>query len=117
MNDKKLTKSIDEVEDKEPTDVHAFIAYGSGFDKQVPNEKYARWVLNHYTLSAMCKLDFNEFMEGNLLFGMYEGKKYRITGASRLGDVWLHSELDPAKAKAFYEKRVCVDDISDWTKS
>ena len=117
VTDKKLTIGINEVEDKEPTHVHDFISYGSGITKDVPNEEYARWILSHYTLSAMCKMAFDQFMKSKLLFGMYEGKKYRISGASRLGDIWLHSELNPAKAKAFYEKRVCVDDISNWSKS
>ena len=25
-----------------------------------------------------------------LLFATYEGKRYKVTGCSRLGDVWLH---------------------------
>ena len=96
-------------EDREgPTHVDEFINYGSGMSNHVPNERYARWVLNHFRLPAICKLDFDEFMKDYLLFCIYEGKKYRVPGASSLGDVWLHHELDPIKANSYYEKELVL---------
>lgn len=45
------------------------------------------------------------------LFATYEGKRYRVTGCSRLGDVWLDSDFNEDTS---YERRVGVDECSDW---
>lgn len=45
------------------------------------------------------------------LFATYKGKRYRVTGCSRMGDVWLHSNEDEDTT---YEKRVNVDECSEW---
>lgn len=49
-------------------------------------------------------------VEGKL-FATYQGKRYRVTGCSRLGDVWLHSDF---AEDCRYEHRVDVDACSDW---
>ena len=49
-------------------------------------------------------------VEGKL-FATWKGKRYRVTGCSRLGDIWLHSDL---KEDTQYEHRVSVDDCSGW---
>jgi hypothetical protein len=41
----------------------------------------------------------------------YKGKEYKITGASRLGDVWLHNDL---RAEHGYVARVDIDDCSNF---
>lgn len=41
----------------------------------------------------------------------YKGKNYRCVGASRLGDIWLHSNMSKTTG---YEKRVAIDDCYDW---
>ncbi len=46
-----------------------------------------------------------------LLFATYKGKRYRVTGCSRLGDVWLSSDFT---REVGYEKRVDVADCSGW---
>jgi len=46
------------------------------------------------------------------LFATYQGKRFRVTGCSRLGDVWLHSDF---KEDTTYEHRVDVDDCSGWS--
>lgn len=46
------------------------------------------------------------------LFATYEGQRYRVTGCSRLGDVWLH---DVTYAGMSYRKRVDVDKCSEWS--
>lgn len=46
------------------------------------------------------------------LFATFEGVRYRVTGCSRLGDVWLHSDFDEDTR---YEKRVDVDACEDWS--
>lgn len=45
------------------------------------------------------------------LFATYQGRRYRVTGCSRLGDVWLHSDF---KSDVGYERRVDVDECSGW---
>jgi len=100
--------------EKKFTHVHDFIGYG--LDRRGDNadmERYARWVLNHFSLSAVCKNDFDEFMKDHLLFCDYEGKRYRVTGCSRLGDIWLASDF---KREVGYDLRVAVDDCSNWGK-
>ena len=106
---------IGEEEVKEPTHVDDFIGYGSNIcsDKNPDNEDYARWVLNHFRLSAMCKNAFEEFMRPFKLFCEYKGEKYRVIGASRLGDIWLASDFKKAHG---YDHRVCVDECSNWSK-
>lgn len=46
------------------------------------------------------------------LFATHDGRRYRVTGCSRLGDVWLHR--DP-KAEVGYQYRVDVSTCSDWS--
>ena len=76
--------------------------------------KYARWCLMLFRLSASNKLDFAEFTNGYTLFCFYEGKQYRVTGASRLGDIWLTSNF---AQDCGYEKRVDVAACSGWSKN
>lgn len=45
------------------------------------------------------------------LFATYQGKRYRVTGCSRLGDVWLSANHDRDMG---YELRVDVDSCSAW---
>lgn len=51
------------------------------------------------------------------LFCRYKGKSWRVTGCSRMGDVWLHSRLDweEGKIRGYYERRVNVDECSEWS--
>jgi hypothetical protein len=45
------------------------------------------------------------------LFAKFEGKRVRVTMASRLGDVGITRKL---KAEYGYERRVAVDQLSDF---
>jgi hypothetical protein len=47
------------------------------------------------------------------LFTTYEGQTYLVTGCSRLGDVWLHADLNYDGDS--YQKRVDVDACSGWS--
>lgn len=102
-------------EQKEPTHVDHFIDFGTGITKKrrAENEDYARWVLMHFRLPAMLSMAFEPFFKEHKLFAMYQGKKFRVIGASRLGDVWLTSKFENDTG---YEHRVCVDDLSGWSK-
>jgi len=72
---------------------------------------YARWVLNHFRLSASLKSDFRQFMKDHKLFCTWKGKRYRCTGASRMGDVWLAENFDREHG---YDHRVDVAECEDW---
>ena len=74
-------------------------------------DPYARWVLMHFRLPAAMMLDFRPFMERHRLFCTYRGERYRVTGASRMGDVWLAEDFERVDG---YDHRVDVDDCSDW---
>ncbi len=98
---------VDEFKTYEGTHVDDFI------DGNYGKESYARFVLFHFRLPAVLKIDFNKFMKDYKLFCTYEGKTYAVIGASRMGDVWLTSDLS---GNFPYEKRVSIDECSNWSK-
>lgn len=74
-------------------------------------EKYARWFLFLKRLPAALQTDFHEFIQPFKLFCTYQGVRYRVTGASRLGDVWLAKNFE---REVGYDKRVNVAECSAW---
>lgn len=46
------------------------------------------------------------------LYATWKGVRYRVTGCSRLGDVWLHDVTYDGES---YLYRVDVDECSDWS--
>lgn len=73
---------------------------------------YAKFVLDHFRKPAWFKTGTDRWMKKFKLFCTYEGKRYRVTGASRLGDVWLAE--DPSR-EIGYDLRVGVDECSEWS--
>ena len=73
---------------------------------------YARFVLNYFRLPATLIDDFHPFMRQHKLFCTYEGRRYRCTGASRLGDVWLAKDASQERG---YSERVDVEKCTDWS--
>jgi hypothetical protein len=73
-------------------------------------DPYASWFFHFARLPAVLKAKFAPFFNANL-FCDYEGKRYRVTGASRLGDVWLARNLDQDDG---YDLRVDVEGCSNW---
>lgn len=100
----KIQAAIDE-EMKKHIHVDDFI------DCHFGKEKYARFVLNYFRMPAALKFDFEEFMRPYKLFADWKGKRYRVTGASRMGDVWLTSNFSQELG---YEHRVFVEELSNW---
>jgi hypothetical protein len=47
------------------------------------------------------------------LFATYRGHRYLVTGCSRMGDVWLHADLNYTGMS--YQHRVDIDACSDWS--
>lgn len=81
-------------------------------DKNYLKDTYARWVLQYFRLPAALQIDFRPYMEKHRLFCTYRGARYRVTGASRFGDIWLNRHYDREHG---YQLRVGVDDCSDWS--
>lgn len=74
-------------------------------------DAYARWIFSHFRLPADLRIAFDPFMRDRKLFCDYEGKRYRVTGASTMGDVWLVKDF---KKDHGYDYRVLVADCSKW---
>jgi hypothetical protein len=53
-----------------------------------------------------------DWLEKNMPFVTWRGRRYLCTGASRLGDVWLR-ELGSTR---YYDHRVAVDELSNWER-
>jgi hypothetical protein len=75
------------------------------------SESYAAWMLNHFRFPANLRFKFDKFMKGHKLFATYKDQVYRVTGASRMGDVWLATDFD---RKTGYDLRVDINNIQSW---
>ncbi len=76
-----------------------------------PPVVYARWVLFGFRLPADLKAAFSPYLSHHKLFCDFEGTRWRVIGASRMGDIWLTSKLDSDQG---YERRVDLDLCSNW---
>lgn len=74
-------------------------------------ESYAKFVLMYKRMPAWCQGAFAPWMAKHKLFCTYEGKRYRCTGASRMGDVWLAEDFNRENG---YDLRVDVGKCSEW---
>ena len=75
------------------------------------SETFAKEFLEHYRRPAVDK--DRQWLESNPLFCDYNGKRYRCTGCSRMGDVWLTENYQQAVG---YQKRVDITLCSNWGK-
>lgn len=86
-----------------------------------PNEPeiigYARFFFEIKRMPAYKLIEYNSFIkELNLtLFCEYNNKKYKVTGCSSLGDVWLHDDLDYSGES--YKLRVNIDDLKNFSRN
>lgn len=91
--------------------VNYYVDYGPLTSNGDREEAYARFVLMYFTLSATLQHLFKPFMENHKLFCTYKEKRMRVTGASRLGDIWLSHTLI-GEPKDRYDLRVCVSECT-----
>lgn len=75
------------------------------------NEAYARWVLAQFRWPATLQADAAQYIGQYPLYAMHEGNIYRVTGASRLGDIYLQPDFSQTTG---YTKRVFVWNVSRW---
>lgn len=78
-----------------------------------PMVEYAKWFLHIRRLPASMQCEFNDFTKHMMLFCIYKGEKYRCTGASRMGDIWLAKDHGRDHG---YDLRVSVEECSNFTK-
>ena len=81
-------------------------------DQSLSTDKYARWFFFLHRLPSVLQMDFSEWIDQHRLYCIWRGNAYRVTGASRMGDVWLTSNFERDTG---YEHRVDVGDCSDWS--
>lgn len=96
-------------DEKEKTDTHV-----DEFVADYEKDKYARWFLFLKRLNASLQLDFGEWIGEYKLFATWKGERYRVTGASRLGDVWLAKNFEQENG---YDHRVSVDELTEFSDS
>lgn len=70
-------------------------------DKAILN--YVHFMLSYFRLKAAIMISHKPFMDAFKLFVTYEGKRYRVTGTSSLGDVFLQPKFEEDSG---YTKRV-----------
>jgi hypothetical protein len=75
---------------------------------------YAKWYLNNMLTPAIFQRPFKQVMKDIKLFCTYQGTRWRVTGGSRLGDVWLSKNPDRDTG---YDERVNVSDITEWSNA
>lgn len=87
-----------------------------------PNSKhdYARWFFAIHRFPAFLSTVFAPFMSQYRLYCTFEGKRWRVVGASRLGDIYLkdpaHALPDAKEWSPFYDKRsVHTNQVTDWS--
>lgn len=77
-------------------------------------EAYAKFVLDYFRMPAWKIIAYSPFMKQFKLFCTHNGQRYRCTGASRMGDIWLTPDFDQETG---YKLRVDVSECSDWNDS
>ena len=75
------------------------------------SDNYASFVLDWFRAPAIRRARYGVWMRQFKLFCTHRGTRYRVTGASRLGDVWLTKDF---ARETGYEQRANVDDCSAW---
>lgn len=75
-------------------------------------EAWAKEFLNHCRRPAVDK-DYT-WIANNPLFCTYKGERWKVLGASRMGDVWLARDFNKVNG---YDLRVDVEGCSEWSRS
>ena len=64
-------------------------------------------------MDAITNIVLDPIMKHHKLFCIYKEKKYRVTGCSTMGDIWLHTNFDKDHG---YTNRVDIELCSVWSK-
>jgi len=76
------------------------------------NMAYAKFFFVLARFPAHMQHSFRPWTKQFKLFCTYENKRYRVTGASRLGDIWLAEDHERTVG---YDHRVDLAECTDWS--
>lgn len=108
-----ITKELGKREELNPTEAIGKITHVDDFiDTSFSGHRYARWFFFLHRLAAVYAIDWEEFISQYLLFCTYQGTRWRVTGASRFGDIWLAKDFNRTMG---YDKRVNLAECSEWS--
>lgn len=104
----------------EPQGVDAFI---EDFTRTSEPERYARLFFHLHRLPASLWLAFETWLATYELYCTHEGKRWRVTGCSRLGDIYFKNPEDAPPGSQpgawrgpYYDERGAFpSDCSDWS--
>ena len=82
------------------------------FVEDFETDKYVSWFFFLHRLPAVLQAKFREELQKYRLFCTYKGKRYRVTGASRFGDIYLAKDFSRDMG---YDKRVDLDTCNEWS--
>jgi hypothetical protein len=75
-------------------------------------DKTVSWFLFLHRLPATLQFKFEKEIKKHKLFCDHEGERWRVTMASRFGDIGISRNLEKDMG---YEKRVMLEDCSNWS--
>ena len=75
------------------------------------DEHYATFFFMLHRLPAFQKMMWAPWIKEHRLYCTWKGRLYRVTGCSRLGDVWLSRCFNQDTG---YDERVSVEECSGW---
>ena len=93
---------------KSPIHVDDFVS----FPPKDEAGRYAAFCLMLFRLPAIMRISFHKWIDKYKLFCTWKDKRYRVTGASRMGDIWLTSDFNQETG---YEHRVDLRECSEWS--
>lgn len=76
-------------------------------------EAYAKFFFLLKRLPVIMQMAFSEQIKPYELYCDYQGQTWRVTGASRMGDIWLTSDMQKDTG---YDARVDLALCSNWRK-
>lgn len=81
-----------------------------------PTFGYVHHMLSHFRKPAILRTRTDEFYRGLKLFVTYEGKTYRVTSASRMGDIGLADDFCHPNDR-HYDHRVWISSkLTNWRR-
>lgn len=83
----------------------------AGLPHSKDQDNYARFFFHLHRLKAVMAAAWKPWISSFKLFCTYKGTRYRVTGASRLGDVWLATDFN---CESGYDLRVDVMECTEW---
>lgn len=93
--------------------IDSFTGLTDKSQSDIDMENYTKFFFMLHRLPAWMMHEFEEWINQYKLFCVYKGKKYRITGGSSMGDIWLNKNF---KETHGYNLRVMINEVSDFTK-